>query len=134
MSYLSYQIRHSEPVFAAKRGKGLNVVVGHIWHNDYYQEIDTKAHTMRISNTRGMDTAIYRKLKMRHIGKWILIDDKTGERISIPIHKIGVLMEYGKVKEKEMGFGEQIFISLADFNDKLPPPKVAPAIQGEMKI
>lgn len=41
MSYLSYEIRHSEPVFAAKTGKGLNVVVGHIWKGDYYQEIDT---------------------------------------------------------------------------------------------
>jgi hypothetical protein len=132
MSYLSYEIRHSEPVFAEKTGKGYNKVVGYIWRNDYYQEIDTKKHTMRIWNARGIDTAIYTKLKMRHIGKWIDIDCNTGEKISIPIHKITILREYGKVHEKDMGFGQQIFVSLSDFNDKLLPPKVAPAIQGEM--
>ena len=132
MSYLSYEIRHSEPVFAAKTGKGTNVLVGYIWRNDYYQQINTQTHTMRIGNSRGMDVAIYNKLKMRHIGRWIIVDEKTGEKMSCPIHKIATLMEYGKIAEKDMGFGRQIFVSLADFNDKLLPPKVAPVIQGEM--
>jgi hypothetical protein len=79
-----------------------------------------------------MDLAIYNKLKLRHIGKWIIVDEKTGEKMSCPIHKIATLIEYGKVAEKDMGFGRQIFVSLADFNDKLLPPKVTPVIQGEM--
>ncbi len=132
MSYLSYEIRHSEPVFAAITGKGVNVVVGHIWRNDYYQEIDTATHTMRIGNSRGMDTAIYNKLKMRHIGKWVIVDGRTSEKMSIPLHKIGILLEAKKAHKKDMGYGEQIFVSLEDFNDKLVPPTVVPVIQGQM--
>jgi len=113
MSYLPPDVRFKGEQIWSNNNK----LAGYFWQGAYWQEIDTSIHTMQHGNSKGMDVSIFIKLKLKNCRTWIIIDRKTGVKLSMPFKKLLELIEHKLVKVFSFGvWGEQYFVPLEYIN------------------
>ena len=115
----------TEKIWAATTGKGKKPqITGYLLKGTYWQSYNA-SHLARnagagIINMKGMDLAIYRQLlapRKTATHFWRIVEENTKKELYIPFKSIKILLDAKVAKEKDIGYGLQIFVPLDRFSE-----------------